>query len=157
MKLADINEANDNTATNVVAPAAEAGMSMSKYIDELIASLKTDYEGLPQGVKNLFIYSKQGNNIALHHLGGCYIQGTFFPADHKIARRLRDEAAMQGNEVARRQQDPKSSTWGLPVIINYAEDAEKNAWPASFQSGREKNLQQDPKQAASGALAVRAA
>jgi hypothetical protein len=145
------------TAAEVAAPSVEAGMSLPKYIDGLIESLGMAYKDLPQGVKNLFIYSKQGDNIALHHLGGLYVQDMFFPADHQISRRLRDEAAMHGNEVARRQQDKASGTWGLPIIISHGDGLEKAAWPAPSQTKEVKESQQDSEQTAPRDLAFRVA
>jgi len=140
----------ENTATTVVAPVEEAEISLAEYVDGLITALGTDYENLFSGVKNLFNSSKHGNDIALLHLCECYAQGVdLLPLDSKVARRLLDEAALHGNEVARRLKHKDSGTWCLPIIINHGGDLEKSAWPTSLQPKKTRNLQQDSKQSAS--------
>lgn len=116
------HEIKKTTAVKVAAPAEETGIPLTQYVDAITTALAKDYEELPQSVKNLFLYSKQGNNIALLHLSECYAQGTFFPADFKISRRLLEESARCGNEVAIRLQDPESAKWSEPIVITYPQD-----------------------------------
>jgi hypothetical protein len=108
-----------NTNTNETTTVEEAETSLAKYIDAITTALAEDYETLPQGVKNLFIYARQGDGLGLLHLCECYAHGTFFAADVNIAKRLLDEAESHGDEVARRLKNRGSTRWTGPIVIHH--------------------------------------